>query len=261
MLQFLVPSDPSEPKEADGIFRDQVAALRECGFGVTLFSLEELQVGNARVRGPIRAGATVVYRGWMLQSTDYEKVIALIRARGAIPLTSLADYLACHHLPNWYPVLSDFTAETRVLPTDADFAAELNMLGWDRFFLKDFVKSLKTSVGSIVTKPEQVPILLAEMKKFRGTIEGGVCIRRFESFIPNSEKRYFIVRGVAHSAVAPVPELAFEVAKRIASPFFSVDIAIREDGVPRVVEIGDGQVSDLVGWDPRAFARVWSEQA
>lgn len=42
-----------------------------------------------------------------------------------------------------------------------------------------------------------------------------------------------------------------------ASPFFSVDVALREDGAERIVEIGDGQVSDLVGWSPERFAEMW----
>jgi hypothetical protein len=54
-----------------------------------------------------------------------------------------------------------------------------------------------------------------------------------------------------------VLDLVLEVAKRISSPFFSVDLITREDGVQRVIEIGDGQVSDLVGWEPQAFAQAW----
>lgn len=48
-----------------------------------------------------------------------------------------------------------------------------------------------------------------------------------------------------------------ECARRISSPFFSVDGATREDGVERVVEIGDGQISDLVGWSAQDFAKLW----
>ncbi|MEG4579430.1 ATP-grasp domain-containing protein [Microcoleus vaginatus DQ-U2] len=33
----------------------------------------------------------------------------------------------------------------------------------------------------------------------------------------------------------------------IHSKFFSVDAVERQDGVKRIVEIGDGKVSDLVG--------------
>ena len=48
-------------------------------------------------------------------------------------------------------------------------------------------------------------------------------------------------------------------ARAIASPFFSVDIARRRDGVERIVEIGDGQVSDLVGWSIERIVEIWSE--
>jgi ATP-grasp domain, R2K clade family 3 len=48
-------------------------------------------------------------------------------------------------------------------------------------------------------------------------------------------------------------------ADAISSPFFSVDVARRADGVDRIVEIGDGQVSDLVGWSIERFVNIWSE--
>jgi hypothetical protein len=43
----------------------------------------------------------------------------------------------------------------------------------------------------------------------------------------------------------------------LPSKFFSVDVARRADGRLRVVEVGDGQVSDLVGWSAEAFAAMW----
>jgi hypothetical protein len=131
-------------------------------------------------------------------------------------------------------------------------------LGWDKYFLKDYVKSLKTSVGSVVSKPDEVATVLSEMKRIRGTIEGGICVRRFESFRKGSETRYFVIHGVPHAPSDGVPALVAECARRIQSPFFSLDVAIREDGVERVVEIGDGQVSDLVGWDVDDFSKLWT---
>lgn len=182
----------------------------------------------------------------------------MIRSRGAAPLTSLDAYLSCHHLPNWYPLISEYTAETRIYSADGDLSTELTALGWQKFFLKDYVKSLKTSVGAVVSKPEEVATVLAEMKKFRGTVEGGVCVRRFESFRKGTETRYFVIQGVPHAPFDGVPDLVTECARRISSPFFSVDVAIREDGVERVVEIGDGQVSDLVGWNVNDFSKLWA---
>jgi hypothetical protein len=259
-LHFLYPSDPFQPKEADEIFREQVDATRDHGFGVSLFSIEELQMGNFKLRGPIPDGATVVYRGWMLTGPEYKRLTEFIGSNGATALTSIEAYLSCHHLPNWYPLVSEFTAETRIYPKDADLSSELRSLGWGKFFLKDYVKSLKTSVGSVVSRPEEVPTVLTEMEKYRGTIEGGICVRRFESFVPGSEKRYFVLRGRPHAAEGSIPEIVTHCEHRIRSLLFSVDVAVREDGVSRVVEIGDGQVSDLVRWTPQQFMEMWDGQ-
>jgi hypothetical protein len=97
------------------------------------------------------------------------------------------------------------------------------------------------------------------MEQFRGEIEGGLCVRRVEAFIGDSERRYFVLHGKAYGVAGErVPELVERVANRIPSPFFSVDQIRREDGVLRVVEVGDGQVSDLVGWSTGDFAAMWT---
>jgi hypothetical protein len=125
--------------------------------------------------------------------------------------------------------------------------------------LKDYVKSLKVGRGSIVREPTEAPTVIAEMREYRGDIEGGICVRRVEEYIPETEKRYFILlgRGFAPSMAEPVPPIVGEVAERIHNKFFSVDVVQRRDGVLRVVEVGDGQVSDLVGWSSEAFATMW----
>jgi len=256
---FLYPSDPIDPKKPDEPFLDQVQELRKLGFTVSLVSLEELDQESARIRGAMPAGSTVVYRGWMLAPSEYAKLLSLIESSHGVPLVSLEIYLACHYLPNWYPLVAEFTAETRVFAVGADLAAGLKSLDWGKFFVKDYVKSLKTSVGSVISKPEEVSVVLAEMQKYRGTIEGGICIRRFEEFVPNSEKRYLVLYGTPYAASGEIPQLVSECARRIHSPFFSVDVAMRTDGLLRVVEIGDGQVSDLVGWDAARFAEMWMQ--
>jgi hypothetical protein len=258
-VHFLFPTDPIQTEKPDEIFREQADQVRKLGFGVSIVSLEDLGTKNCRIRNPIPNRATVVYRGWMLAPPEYEALLRLIELHGAHPLTSLEMYLSCHYLPNWYPLISEFTAETRIFPPDSDIAGELKALTWGKFFIKDYVKSLKTSVGSVISKPEEIRPVLDEMEKFRGAIEGGVCVRRFEDFVPNSERRYFVVGRKPNASSGIPPDIVFECAQRIESPFFSVDVAERTDGVLRVVEIGDGQVSDLVGWDPRRFAELWKE--
>ena len=40
---------------------------------------------------------------WMAMSEEYEALVSAIEACGAVPFTSRTEYLAAHHLPNWYP--------------------------------------------------------------------------------------------------------------------------------------------------------------
>ena len=169
-MHFLFPSDPIDPQLSDEAFREQADELRKLGIGTSIVALDELGQKNCRLRGPIPSDATVVYRGWMLTPTEYEALLQLIHSRGAVPLISLEKYLLCHYLPNWYPLISEFTAETRVFSANADLANELRALGWQKFFIKDFVKSLKTSVGSVIADPEDITLVVSEMKKFRGEV-------------------------------------------------------------------------------------------
>ncbi len=136
-------------------------------------------------------------------------------------------------------------------------------MGWvgTVFFIKDYVKSLKTSVGAIINEPSAIKTVVSQMQKFRSSIEGGVCVRQVEDFILETEKRYFVIEEKSFASLPneEVPEIVKECTKRIDSKFFSVDVVECRDGCKRVVEIGDGQVSDLVGWTAERFASLWAE--
>lgn len=188
MLHFLYPSDPLRTKRPDEFYAEEMAAVRASGFDASVFSLEEFQAGSFQAT-PALPTATVIYRGWMLSASDYGALAASILERSAQPLTDLPTYLATHHLPNWYPSLADFTPETRIFPPTADLSSKLRSLNWPEYFIKDYVKSLKTSIGSRISSPEDAAKVATEMTRFRGGIEGGFCVRRVEEFLsePNSD--------------------------------------------------------------------------
>lgn len=258
-MHFLFPQDPRGRSIPEDLFEEQAAALSATGYTYSLLADGVFRRGQ--VLGGIPRSAAVVYRGWMLNAEEYGRLAGAIADAGAAPFTSPVEYLAAHHLPNWYPLIPDLTPETRVYPAEADLVRELVTLGWDGFFVKDYVKSLKTSVGSLIRDPSQVERVVAEMREYRGEIEGGVCVRRVEDFLPETERRYFVVRGRAYTASPSeqIPDVVAACAERIPSPFFSVDVVRRSDGATRVVEVGDGQVSDLVGWSAKAFADLWRD--
>lgn len=258
-MHFLFPEDPRGHRIPQDFFVEQADALADAGFTYSLFGDDDLRTGRGLEGVP--PAATVVYRGWMLDAVHYGLLTSAIKKAGGSPMTSERDYLATHHLPNWYPLIPELTPESRVYPADADLARELTALGWGEFFVKDYVKSLKTSVGSLVRDPSEIGRVVSGLREYRGEIEGGICVRRVEDFVAETERRFFVVNGRAYAAHAadPIPEAVRVCAGRISSDFFSVDIVQRTDAVTRVVEVGDGQVSDLVGWSAQAFAAMWSD--
>ena len=255
-MRVLYASDYLTQKKPDENYAAEATAFARAGIATATINIDDLDC--AKTYPDLDSTDNVMYRGWMLNAATYSRLSKRVTDTGASMITDSKVYLSTHHIPNWYETLKDFTAETVVMPLGTNFVAELKALGWPAFFVKDYVKSLKTSIGSIVSDPNQIKALVSEMKKYRGEIEGGLCVRRVEQFMPNTEVRYFIVSGQPFAPAGhAIPEIVNECAKRIESPFYSIDVAEREDGKRRVVEIGDGQVSDLVGWSVERFVEIW----
>jgi ATP-grasp domain, R2K clade family 3 len=261
-MRFIYPQSVLNPRLPDEMFQQEASSFSKAGHTITLIDSERLPIEPAMLKA-INSKETVVYRGWMLSPTEYKNLVLSIENAGGLPLTSTKKYLATHYLPNWYGRISDLTPETVVLPLNSDSILELRKLGWSKFFVKDYVKSLKTSIGSFIKTPEDIQAVVSEMKKYRGSIEGGLCIRQVEDFLVETEQRYFVLNGKPYSfdPTAQIPDIVVDCARRIDSNFFSVDVIRRADGQLRIVEIGDRQVSDFVGWSVQRFVDLWETSA
>ncbi|MBD2039750.1 ATP-grasp domain-containing protein [Microcoleus sp. FACHB-672] len=258
-MLILFPADYFNPKTIDSAFSNEANTFKACGAEIASVVIEGLESGELKTKPTIHTGDAVLYRGWMLPLAQYEFLVQSVEKMGGMMLISTSEYAAAHYLPNWYPLISHLTPETRFYKCDENLVDALEQLGWEKFFIKDHVKSLKTSLGSIVETPQDITAVVLEMQKFRGQIEGGLCVRRIENWVNNSEQRYFIWQGNVYAAkeTVVIPDLVRECAQIIPSSFFSIDVVETVDGRQRVVEIGDGQVSDLVGWTPEEFTRIW----
>ena len=254
-MQILFPSDFFKSTKPDEMFREQATAFEKQGMEFSTVNIDELGA-EPKIFPPIK-NKMVLYRGWMLESKNYRSLCRTIEKNGGTPFINLDEYLSTHHLPNWYTKIKEFTPETVVLDINSDLQNELKKLNWTQFFIKDYVKSLKTSMGSIITI-EQIDTVVQEMKKFRGEIEGGICVRKVENFYPETEKRYFVVHGqpYAKDKSDKISLLVKKCSAKISSKFFSVDVVKTKEGIERIVEIGDGQVSDIVDWSPDRLAEI-----
>ncbi|MET7402463.1 ATP-grasp domain-containing protein [Dactylosporangium sp. NPDC005572] len=183
--------------------------------------------GRAVERVP--GGATAVYRGWMLGSDRYAAFADALAEKGTVLRTGAEQYRQGHELPGWYDTLKHHWHEAAYIPDVADADA-----AW---------------------------AVAERFAQLRGDeFTGGFVLRRFEPFT-GAEVRTWWVGGRCRLVTAHpdtpdrLPPGDLELPPGLAGaveglPFVTVDLARRADGVWRVVELGDGQVSDRPAGTP-----------
>lgn len=256
-MRLLYPCDPFEKKKPDEAYEEEFNAAQAAGLACSLYSAEDFELGEFKPRPLLTEAEEVIYRGWMLTPEGYKQLHLAVEDKGAKMLTSADQYRLCHYLPEWYSLCEDVTPATVFLARNANFSSALANLGWQAYFVKDYVKSLTTSRGSVAKTVEEIEEIVALIEKYRGQVEGGVCIREFEDLRPETEERYFVFKRKAFARDGVVPEIVKLIAQRIDSPFFSVDIVLSGTGAPRLIELGDGQVSDRKKWPADRFVEVF----
>ncbi|MDI5973421.1 ATP-grasp domain-containing protein [Streptomyces sp. SL13] len=261
---FVHCADPLAPRRADPHYAGEVAA------GGVLIDHDALLAGDtagavARVR---RGAGPAWYRGWMMPSDRYAALWEALAERGVTLLTSPEHYRRAHELPGWYGVFEGATPVSAWLPLSSgrapdagSLAAVARRLGGGPGIVKDYVKSRKHEWHEACYVPDladtdqltRVATRFVELQE--EYLTGGLVLRRFEEFDGTGEARVWWVDGepvltTPHPDAPeqrPVPELGF-VAPLVAAlgcRFLTTDLARRTDGVWRVVEAGDGGVSDL----------------
>ncbi|MFJ1802189.1 ATP-grasp domain-containing protein [Streptomyces sp. NPDC088180] len=267
---FLFCGDPLRPSRPDPQFADEVAAARATGGRIALLDHDALLAGDAAgaVARVARDSGPYWYRGWMIPSDRYAELEAALGARGCALLTGAA-YRRAHELPGWYEEFAGLTprsvwcatAPGAPPPTAGELAALAAPLGPGPGIVKDFVKSRKHEWHEACYVPEladagRLAAVVGRFVGLQGTfLSGGLVLRSFEPFVAGGEARVWWVDGAAVLVTAhpdtpgavsvPEPALPREAVGRLGPRWVTTDLALREDGVWRVVEVGDGQVSGL----------------
>ncbi|GAA1415747.1 ATP-grasp domain-containing protein [Catellatospora coxensis] len=275
-------SDPLTPTRVDAHFAAQARAVRDTGAAVALLDHDALLSGDpaTAVRRVPRDLGDVWYRGWMIPADRYTELADALAGRGVTLRVPPAAYRAAHELPGWYAALAQVTPDSVWTPWQpgkqptVDQVAELVApLGGGPAIVKDYVKSRKHEWAEAcfipdladVAQAHQVVARMVELQE--ESLQGGIVVRRFERFARQdgrtAEARVWWVHGepVLIGPHPDTPGLSCDpdltaIAPLVAAfghPFVTTDVALRDDGTWRVVELGDGQVSDLpTGVDPSA---------
>nr|WP_232013753.1 ATP-grasp domain-containing protein [Glycomyces terrestris] len=209
------------------------------------------------------------YRGWMLTASRYADLEAALADRGCLLLTTASAYARAHELPGWYPVFAGHTpasVHTADLAAVEDWLARAAAeLGAEAAIVKDFVKSRKDAWDTACHIPdlgdtEQRLRVVNRFMELQGAdLYGGVVLRAFEDFAAATgatrQARVWWLDGepvqtTAHPDTPQVrvsPDLTGldRAVAALGCRFVTTDLARRSDGVWRVIEVGDGQVSDF----------------
>ncbi|MGD8941165.1 MAG: hypothetical protein PVJ72_17420 [Gammaproteobacteria bacterium] len=123
------------------------------------------------------------------------------------------------------------------------------------------MKSNYTGKDSIASSPDEGNEIVKSIGQYRGEIEGGIAMRRVENYLKVTEARYFVLSEKVYSPNKLIPELLEKIANIINASFYSVDVIPRVDGEYRIVEIGNGQVSDKKTWNVKDISKMLIENA
>jgi len=282
MLTVLFCADPVNPRRTDEHFARESMAVRDAGGTVALIDHDALVRGDAAeaVRRVQRDLGPAWYRGWMVTSGQYAELAKGLKERGVSLVTRPGDYARAHELPGWHETFEGLTPSSVWLPVtpgrvpSAETLARLVQdLPDGPGMVKDYVKSRKHEWEEACFVPDlrdakALHRTVARMIELQGQdLAGGVVIRAYEQY-DGGEARVWWVDGEPvligphpdSPDVLPDPRLdaVRPVVRTLGCRFITTDLARRADGVRgpsgwrgvdagewRVVEVGDGQVSDL----------------
>jgi hypothetical protein len=298
-MRVLFPSQPFEPRSVDSAFEAERQAAQDAGLETHLLVADALDAGafdKAVLRLPeVGQDQVAVYRGWMMTAAWYAELHAALARRRFHLITDPDQYRHTHHLPESYSVIRDYTPRTvwTAGGSTFDVSAVMELLapfGDVPLIVKDYVKSQKHRWKEAcfipsARDPEAVRRVTARFIELQDDgLCGGLVFREFVELEPltthsksgmplTKEFRIFFLDGQPLLTVEyweegdyrdelPPGDLFLDVAARVKSRLFTMDVARRTDGRWIVMELGDGQVAGLPDrLDPHRFYEALAGRA
>lgn len=292
MATIILCCDPTRRTHPDPDYATEAEAARKAGFEIDVIDHDALRGGRASdaVARVSRRDAveSAIYRGWMMPPDAYAELARVLAEKNLRLVTDAAAYRHAHWLPESYPVIRGRTPESVWIPgkppSMEDIHAALEPFGDRAVLVKDYVKSRKhewleacfiahASDRFAVEKSVRRFVELqgddfAEGLVFREFVQLQAIGQHPKSGMPLAlEHRFFVANGQpllaaaywdhAASGEPPAFDEFADLASRVESPFFTLDVAKRSNGDWLVIELGDGGVAGLPERaDPDVFYRA-----
>jgi len=283
ILGFLFNCDEKDRTKPDEGYREEYEHLLNRQVKAYLFDLSEIEEGNELQLPKTIEKVYLIYRGWMLNEFQYERLYhALLDINYELVVTPY-QYRECHYLNYWYPKLERITAKSvysHGLPTEEEIKEMLSHFDGKSIIVKDYVKSRKHEwyescfIEDAADQESALEVIHRFIERQADKFAGGLVLREyldivktgvhFESHMPISEEiRIYCYKSepicfisywsggmvqMDRSFLSAIDKCAI-----LESPFYTIDLAKKKDGGWVLIEVGDGQVSHLRGYDVEKF--------
>lgn len=263
-ITILYPSDFFDIKKVDFDYQyEYIEAVKFPELQIVFYNYDEFSAGGKLKIYPSEVEKGLcVYRGWMLQPEKYRELYFLLRENGLNLINTPEEYENCHEFPNSYPLIRDFTPGIRTFKKGEVIDWDQLKREYKRFFMKDYVKSVKgTDFPAYFDASYSNEFLNEYVEKFiemRGSLfVKGIVLKEFVELKKNgevtNEYRGFYLDGSLltlsrnsnQTEGNSVPQELLNSLPVLKSRFYTVDFAELDNDQWIVIETGDGQVSGL----------------
>lgn len=280
---ILFCESPFQANKVDEDFEDELLSAKENGFETLLFNFEDLisedrfSLATKRIKQNEEL-TNVVYRGWMLTPKQYAVLYDDLLSKNYKLINTAEEYQNCHYLPDSLKFIATRTPKTVFEKFDNEKSIDKlieksSIFGQKPVILKDYVKSEKHDWDTAcfvadASATDQLKQTINKLVELRGKyLNEGIVVREFielndltihsKSGMPLTEEyRLFFCNqqliGIydyweegEYTLSKPNTTAFEEIARRVESNFFSMDIARQKNGELIIIELGDGQVAGL----------------
>lgn len=247
--------------EVDPHFQDEYDFVRSEGAKTALYDHEAVGSSFACVKPDPDFTGQALVRGWMITPSNYAAWFLELAAQGIHLATTPLLYERAHQLPNWHGSIDPSIIAPAVWAKTRD-ALDLDALPAGSGMVKDYVKSLKHNLAATriedVHNAKSVQTTTDLFLEERGQdLVGGLVVRAWEDLEKGEWRAWFKKDKLVCLAPHPdndgaeldaldedILENASKSLAKLGTEFATVDFALSKSGQWRVIEIGDGQVSD-----------------
>ena len=282
-LLLLFPNDPLQPKQADPVFAEEVAVAQAVQLPVAWLDFPGAMMTCELKKIP---PARVLYRGWMVDRAEYRCFYRDLIDASHQAFTKPNAYELCHYAPNSWQFVRNIAPKFFFFPEAAipqehylenQYELLKPQLALAPLIVKDYVKSEKAHWDEACFIPkgatwEQFERVVRNFLTYRGNrFTGGLVFKEYLTLTAGVEYRLWVLnRQLLHVSQNTGPTTAKNLGiypdlrrfepyfNKIASPFYTMDVALSEELGWVVIELGDGQVSgyNCDGNNVEAFYRA-----